>query len=171
MDKKPVTISFTINGKKLTRLVSPSLLLINLIRDTLKLKGTKPGCMEGECGACTVIIDGRAVNSCLYLAVNIDGKRVTTIEGLSTVERPLHPIQHKILEHGAVQCGFCTPGFVMSIKAIGDECMEQGKAPSRKEIAKELEGHLCRCTGYVKILDAAEDYLTHPSVYNSSEHG
>ncbi|NQV01555.1 MAG: (2Fe-2S)-binding protein [Bacteroidia bacterium] len=164
MDEKRVPISFTINRKKLTKKVNPSLLLINLIRDELKLKGTKPGCMEGECGACTVLVDGGAVNSCLYLAINIDGKDVVTIEGLSTVENPLHPIQNKMLEHGAVQCGFCTPGVVMSIKSFSEEFKNQGISPTRKEIAKELEGHLCRCTGYIKIIDAAEDYITLPPV-------
>ncbi len=167
MDEKSITLSFTINGEKQTKQVSPSLLLIDLIRDKLKLKGTKPGCLEGECGACTVLVNGSAINSCLYLAVNIDQKDITTIEGLSTVENPLHPIQSKMLEHGAVQCGFCSCGIVLSIKAFGDECMREGNMPTRQEVKKSLEGHLCRCTGYVKIIDAAEDYLTHPSVKSS----
>ena len=171
MDEKLVTISFTINGKNLTKQLKPSLLLIDLIRDILKLKGTKPGCLEGECGACTVLVNGAAVNSCLYLAVNIHGKALVTIEGLSTVERPLHPIQQKMLEHGAVQCGFCSCGIVLTIRAYSDECRKEGKIPTRQEVKKSLEGHLCRCTGYIKIIDAAEDYLTHPSVYNSIEHG
>lgn len=164
MNEKLVPISFTINGEKLTKQVRPSLLLIDLIRDELNLKGTKPGCLEGECGACTVLVNGSAINSCLFPAVNIHGKEIITIEGLSTVENPLHPIQYKMLEHGAVQCGFCSCGIVLSTKAFSDECKLEGKIPTRQEVKKSLEGHLCRCTGYVKIIDAAEDYLTHSSV-------
>lgn len=164
MDEKLITISFTINGKNLTKQLKPSLLLIDLIRDVLKLKGTKPGCLEGECGACTVLVNGVAINSCLYLAVNIHGKELTTIEGLSSVLSPLHPIQEKMLEHGAVQCGFCSCGIVLSTKAFSDECRKEGKKPTRQEVKKSLEGHLCRCTGYIKIIDAVEDYLTHSSI-------
>ncbi|MBC8343186.1 MAG: (2Fe-2S)-binding protein [Bacteroidetes bacterium] len=164
MDENLIPISFTINGEKVSKRILPSLILIDLIRDQLQLKGTKPGCLEGECGACTVLVNGSAVNSCLYMAVNIDGKEILTIEGLSSIEQPLHPIQEKMLEHGAVQCGFCTCGIVLTTKAFGEECKKEGKIPTRKEVKKSLEGHLCRCTGYVKIIDAAEDYLTHPSV-------
>jgi len=149
-------IIFTINGQKTIRKVKPSLLLIELIRDELKLKGTKPGCLEGECGACTVLVDGVAINSCLYLAINVEGKSVTTIEGLGTIEKPLEIVQEKMLEHGAVQCGFCTSGLVLSIKAYREKCKIEGKVPTRDEIKKSLEGHLCRCTGYIKIIDAAE---------------
>ncbi len=149
-------ISFTINGEKTVKRVRPSLLLIDLIRDELKLKGTKPGCLEGECGACTVLIDGAAVNSCIYLAINVEGKSITTIEGLGTIEKPLDLVQEKMLEHGAVQCGFCTSGVVLTIKAFSEKCKNEGKVPSRDEVKKSLEGHLCRCTGYVKIIDAAE---------------
>ncbi len=157
-------IKFNVNGQEKHLRIKSSLLLIDLIRDVLKLKGTKPGCLEGECGACTVLVNGAAVNSCLYLAVNIHGKELVTIEGLSTVEHPLHPIQQKMLEHGAVQCGFCSCGIVLETKAFSDECRKEGKIPTRREVKKSLEGHLCRCTGYIKIIDAAEDYLTHPSV-------
>jgi aerobic carbon-monoxide dehydrogenase small subunit len=156
MDKKLVAISFSINGKNLSKQIKPSLLLIDLIRDVLKLKGTKPGCMEGECGACSVIVNGDAINSCMYLAINIDGKRVTTIEGLGDNENPLHNVQKKMVDHGAVQCGFCTPGMVMTTKAYSDKCIEEGITPTRDEVKKSLEGNLCRCTGYVKIIDAAE---------------
>ncbi|MFC2114438.1 (2Fe-2S)-binding protein, partial [Bacteroidota bacterium] len=117
MDEKQISISFTINGKKLSRQIRSSLLLIDLIRNDLKLKGTKPGCLEGECGACTVLVNGAAINSCLYPAVNIHRKEVITIEGLSSMDNPLHPFQEKMLEHGAVQCGFCTCGIVMTTKA------------------------------------------------------
>lgn len=149
-------ITFTINNKQLTKDLKPSLLLIDLIRDELKLKGTKPGCLEGECGACTVLLDGVAVNSCLYLAININGKKVTTIEGLELDSGKLDKVQEKIIAHGAVQCGFCTSGVVMSIKSFHDSCKTEGRKPSREEIKKGLEGNLCRCTGYVKIIDAAE---------------
>ena len=149
-------ISFTINGQKTVKRVKSSLLLIDLIRDELKLKGTKPGCLEGECGACTVLIDGAAVNSCIYLAINVEGKSITTIEGLGTIEKPLDLVQEKMLEHGAVQCGFCTSGVVLTIKAFSEKCKSEGKVPSRDEVKKSLEGHLCSCTGYVKIIDAAE---------------
>lgn len=149
-------ITFIINEKSITMEVAPSLLLINLIRDKLKLKGTKPGCLEGECGACSVIINGDVINSCLYLAININGKKVTTIEGLGNNSGQLHNVQEKMLEHGAVQCGFCTSGMVMATKAYSDKCIEEGITPSREEVKKSLEGNLCRCTGYVKIIDAAE---------------
>lgn len=156
MDNNLTQITFTINGEKTIREVKPSLLLIELIRDELKLKGTKPGCLEGECGACTVLIDGVAINSCMYLAINVEGKSITTIEGLGTIKKPLDLVQEKMLEHWAVQCGFCTPGIVLSAKAFSEKCKSEGKVPTRNEVKKSLEGHLCRCTGYVKIVDAAE---------------
>ncbi len=154
------TIGFTINGRREKVEIPTSLLLIDLLRDVLKLKGTKPGCREGECGACTLLIDGKAINSCLYPAVNIDGKNITTIEGLSSPVNPLHPAQQKMIEHGAIQCGFCSCGIVMTAIALGDECKDAGLRPNRDEIKKGLEGHLCRCTGYVKIVDAVEDYIS-----------
>lgn len=156
MDEKLVTISFTINGKNVTKEIKPSLLLIDFIRDKLKLKGTKPGCLEGECGACAVIINGDVINSCMYLAINIDGKKVTTIEGIGNKINSLHNVQKKIVEHGAVQCGFCTSGMIMATKAYSDKCIEEGITPTREEVKKSLEGNLCRCTGYAKIIDAAE---------------
>lgn len=149
-------ITFKINGESISRDVKPALLLIDLIRDHLKLKGTKPGCLEGECGACSVIVNGDAINSCMYLAINVNGKEVTTIEGLGDNENPLHNVQEKMVEHGAVQCGFCTPGMVMTTKAYSDKCKAEGITPTREEVKKSLEGNLCRCTGYAKIIDAAE---------------
>jgi aerobic carbon-monoxide dehydrogenase small subunit len=149
-------IEFTINGKPMSWEIKPALLLIDLIREELNLKGTKPGCLEGECGACTVLVNGAAINSCLYLAINIDNKEVTTIEGLGSVEQPLDTVQEKLIEHGAVQCGFCTSGIAMSIKSFSDEYEKEGKTPTREEVKKSLEGNICRCTGYVKIIDAAE---------------
>lgn len=149
-------ITFKINGETITKEIKSSLLLIDLIRDVLKLKGTKPGCLEGECGACSVIVNGDVVNSCMYLAANADGKSITTIEGLGDQEKPLDNVQEKMLEHGAVQCGFCTSGMVMTTKAYSDKCIEEGVTPTRDEVKKSLEGNLCRCTGYAKIIDAAE---------------
>jgi len=151
-------IKFTINGSKMERTIPSSMLLIDLIREELGLKGTKPGCLEGECGACTVLVDGVAVNSCLYLAVNIDGKEVTTIEGLSgdNQDALLDPVQEAMIQYGAVQCGFCTPGMVMSIKSFQKQCEMNHVIPDREEIKKAIEGNLCRCTGYVKIIEAVE---------------
>jgi aerobic carbon-monoxide dehydrogenase small subunit len=149
-------ITFKINKKTITKDVKPSLLLIDLIRNNLNLKGTKPGCLEGECGACSVIVNGDAINSCLYLAINVNGKEVTTIEGLGDNENPLNNVQEKMVEHGAIQCGFCTSGMVMTTKAYSDKCIEEGVTPTREEVKKSLEGNLCRCTGYIKIIDAAE---------------
>jgi len=144
------------NGKKMEETVSSSMLLIEFIRDVLKLKGTKPGCLGGECGACTVLIDGIAVNSCLYLAINADGKSITTVEGLTNGSSSLDPVQKSMVEHGAVQCGFCTPGMVMAIKSYKNQCDQKHHKPNRDEIKKNLEGNICRCTGYVKIIDAVE---------------
>ena len=151
-------VKLTINGSKIERTIPPSLLLIDLIREELGLRGTKPGCLEGECGACTVLIDGVAVNSCLYLAVNTDGKEVTTIEGLSgnNQDALLDPVQEAMIRYGAVQCGFCTPGMVMSIKSFQKQCEKNRGVPDRDEIKKAIEGNLCRCTGYVKIIEAVE---------------
>lgn len=157
MNQNHQLIAFTINGRPTEMTVLPSMLLIDLLRDKLGLKGTKPGCLEGECGACTVLIDGEAVNSCLYLAVNVHGKSVTTIEGLP-VDRSsaTDPVQEAMIQNGAIQCGFCTPGMVMSIKSFHDECKHRHVTPDRNEIKKGIEGNLCRCTGYVKIIDAVE---------------
>ncbi len=157
-----IEIRFILNGQNVRRKIAPSTLLIDLLRDELKLKGTKPGCMEGECGACSVLINRKSINSCLYLAVNVEDKEVLTIEGIGHEEGQLDIVQEKMLEHGAVQCGFCTSGIVLTTKSFSEKCKEEGKIPSREEVKKSLEGNLCRCTGYTKIIDAAE------SVY--SEH-
>lgn len=149
-------IKFNINGIETRKTINPSLLLIDLIRDHLDLSGTKPGCLEGECGACTVLINGIGVNSCLYLAVNIDGKEITTIEGLSTSNQTLDPVQEAMISYGAVQCGFCTPGMVMEIKSFHNQCNAKQIIPDKEAIKKAIEGNLCRCTGYVKIVDAVE---------------
>ncbi|HEY4797539.1 MAG TPA: (2Fe-2S)-binding protein [Bacteroidia bacterium] len=152
-------ISFTINGKKIKREIRSSLLLIDLIRDELGLTGTKPGCLEGECGACSVLVDGAAINSCMYLAVNANGKTIQTIEGLGN-ENGMDVVQQAMVESGAVQCGFCSSGMAISIKSMQHKYKKEKKNPSRDEITKGLEGNLCRCTGYVKIIEAAEKVLT-----------
>ena len=158
MNTYSTQINFTINGRKMEMTISSSLLLIDLIREILTLKGTKPGCLEGECGACTVLVNGEPVNSCLFLAVNINGKEVTTVEGLSPVAKNLvlDPVQEALINYGGVQCGFCTPGMVMTIKSFQEQCIADNVIPDRDQIKKAIEGNLCRCTGYTKIIEAVE---------------
>lgn len=152
-----IKVSINVNGVNYSKDIDPSLRLIDFLRDELKLKGTKEGCGEGECGACTVILNGKTINSCLMLASSADGKNVVTIEGVADKDK-LHPIQEAFMEVGAVQCGYCTPGMILSTKALLD------KNPNAKEedIKVALSGNLCRCTGYKKIIQAvmlAEDKL------------
>ena len=152
-----IKVSINVNGVNYSKDIDPSLRLIDFLRDELKLKGTKEGCGEGECGACTVILNGKTINSCLMLASSADGKNVVTIEGVADKDK-LHPIQEAFMEVGAVQCGYCTPGMILSAKALLD------KNPNAKEaeIKVALSGNLCRCTGYKKIIQAvmlAEDKL------------
>ncbi|MCP5460566.1 MAG: (2Fe-2S)-binding protein [Thermotogae bacterium] len=142
-------ISFTLNNERLSVDVAEDMRLLDFLRDELGLTGTKEGCGEGECGACTVIIDGKAVNSCLVLLPEIDGSEVTTIEGLSK-DGELDTIQKAFVDEGAVQCGFCTPGMIMSAKAL----LDRNDSPSDEEIMEAIEGNLCRCTGYYKIVQA-----------------
>ncbi len=151
-------ISFTLNGKNVSCTVKSSAVLLDVIRDIFELKGTKPGCLEGECGACSVLINGAAINSCLYLAINADGKKITTIEGFSSGEG-MDEVQEKMIQHGAVQCGFCSSGMAVSIKSLQKHYLKEKRIPTREEIQKGLEGNLCRCTGYVKIIEAAEEVL------------
>jgi carbon-monoxide dehydrogenase small subunit len=131
--------------------VEPSRLLVDAIREDLGLTGTKKGCEIGVCGACTVLLDGKVVSSCLMLAAHAVGKKITTIEGL-TKNGELHPLQKAFIDHGAFQCGFCTPGMILTSKAILDE----NPHPTEEEIREGLNGNLCRCTGYVKIVDAVQ---------------
>jgi len=142
-------IEFTINGKHRKIIVNPNELLLNVIREDLGLTGTKYGCGTGECGACTVLVGGEPVLSCLTLAVTVDKKEVTTIEGIGTDENP-HPLQQTFVEAGAIQCGYCTPGMILSAKVL----LDKNPNPTEDEIKRAIEGNLCRCTGYVKIIEA-----------------
>jgi len=144
------TITFNLNGESVQVEIEPHLTLLQLLRDKLELTGTKEGCGMGECGACTVILNGKTVNSCIFPAIEVDGKNVFTIEGLTDVQGNLHPIQKAFIEYGAVQCGFCTPGMVLSAKALLDE----NPKPTEEEIRHRIAGNLCRCTGYLQIIQA-----------------
>jgi aerobic-type carbon monoxide dehydrogenase small subunit (CoxS/CutS family) len=146
-----VKLRITINGRKREFDAEPNKLLLNLLRDDLDLTGAKYGCGIGECGACTVLLNGEAVMACMTLAADCDGATVETVEGMSRGEE-LHPIQEAYIEEGAVQCGFCTPGFIMATKALLDESPE----PTEEEIREHLKGNLCRCTGYVNIVKAVQ---------------
>ncbi len=143
------TLTMNVNGKDVTLEIEPDELLVEVLRDRLGLTGTKVGCEEGECGACTVLLDGKAVVSCLLPAMKAQGRKVETVEGLAA-EGKLHPLQQAFIDCGAVQCGYCTPGMLMSAKALLDE----NPSPSEEEIREAISGNLCRCTGYRKIVEA-----------------
>ncbi len=145
-------IQITVNEEEHDLLVHPNRTLLDLLRYDLGLTGTKEGCDEGDCGACTVIVNGKVMASCLVLAVEVDGAAITTIEGLHQGDE-LHPIQQAFVDSGAVQCGFCTPGMILTTKALLDEIPD----PSEEDIKHYLEGNLCRCTGYTKIIDAVNN--------------
>jgi carbon-monoxide dehydrogenase small subunit len=145
-------IQFKVNGKSYSIDVCPTMRLLDLLRDELGLTGTKEGCAEGECGACTVIIDGEAVNSCLVLASQVRGKEIITVEGLGE-DGKLDILQQKFLEHSAVECGFCTPGMLMSAKAL----FMKNPHPTEEEIRLAIAGNLCRCSGYSQIVAAVKD--------------
>lgn len=145
-------IHCTINGKEMDIQVDVRESLLDMLRNRLHLTGTKQGCGVGECGACAVLIDGNTMDSCIYLAVWADGKNITTIEGISSDDGGLSDIQQNFVDKGAVQCGFCTPGFVISTTAL----LNKNSNPSKDEIRRGLSGNLCRCTGYQKILEAVE---------------
>ncbi|RJR25284.1 MAG: (2Fe-2S)-binding protein [Desulfobacteraceae bacterium] len=146
-------IRFCINGKDLEIETRFDRRVIDLLREDLGLTGPKESCGSGECGSCVVIVDGETRLSCLMLAAQLEGRRVTTIEGISSPEG-LHPIQEAFVEHGAVQCGFCTPGMVLT----SIDLLSRNSDPTRKEIRDAISGNLCRCTGYQKIVDAVEDF-------------
>jgi carbon-monoxide dehydrogenase small subunit len=144
-------VRLIVNGSEYDLLIKPWATLLEVLREDLCLTGTKEGCGVGECGACTVLVDGEPVNACLVLAMEANGRQITTIEGLAG-ENALHPIQQAFLECGGLQCGFCTPGMILSSKAL----LDSNTNPSEEEIRKALEGNFCRCTGYTKIIESVK---------------
>jgi xanthine dehydrogenase YagT iron-sulfur-binding subunit len=154
-----VPITLTINGSRQELTVDPWVTLLDLLREHLSLTGTKKGCDQGQCGACTVLVDGKRINSCLVLAVARDGAEISTIEGLADGEH-LHPIQTAFIERDAFQCGYCTPGQICS--AVG--LLGEGHARTRAEIREQMSGNLCRCGAYTNIADAIEDVMHQQSV-------
>jgi len=149
---KKVSISFTLNGDKVTAEVPPTWTLLNTLREYFELTGPKEGCGAGECGACTVIVDGKAISSCIYPIPEVEGKSVTTIEGIAGKDGTLHPLQKAFIENNGVQCGFCTSGMIMSAKAL----LDHNPDPTEDEIRTSIAGNLCRCTGYVQIVESIE---------------
>lgn len=144
-------ITLTVNGKTHKASLEPSMSLLDFLRDTLGYKGVKLCCNTGECGACTILFNGKPVNSCVVLGADAAGVEIVTVEGLAEGDR-LHPVQQAFIDTGAVQCGYCTPGFIISVKAL----LDRSKHPSQEEIEEAVSGNICRCTGYVKIVDAIE---------------
>ncbi|GAI86087.1 unnamed protein product [marine sediment metagenome] len=142
-------IQLRINGEVYETAVQPWKTLLQVIREDIGLTGTKENCNMGECGACTVLMDGKPVNSCLTLAIEAQGKDIVTVEGLAK-DGELHPVQQAFIEHGAIQCGFCTPGMVLSAKVL----LDRNPHPTEEEVRKAMSGNLCRCTGYTKIIEA-----------------
>jgi carbon-monoxide dehydrogenase small subunit len=145
-----VTVNFVVNGDSVEVDVEPHWTLLKVLRDILELTSAKPGCGEGECGACTVLVENKPINSCIYPALEAEGKEVLTVEGLVGKDNRLHPIQRAFLDKAGVQCGFCTPGMIMSAKALLDENPD----PSEDEIRHAIAGNMCRCTGYVQIVES-----------------
>lgn len=144
-------INVTVNEKRYELAVEPGMTLVDMLREELKLTGTKKGCGLGECGACTVLLDGKPVSSCIVLAIEADNREIVTIEGLET-EKGLHPLQKAFVEKGAIQCGFCSPGMILSAKAL----LDKDPNPDEHDIRKAISGNLCRCTGYQKIVEAVQ---------------
>jgi carbon-monoxide dehydrogenase small subunit len=144
-------MTLTVNGTPYEVAIEPRQSLLQLLREELHLTGTKEGCSEGECGACTVLLDGKTVDSCLIFALEAQGREVTTIEGLAQGDQ-LHPVQKAFAEYGAVQCGFCTPGMILAAKVL----LDSNPHPTELEIRQGISGNLCRCTGYVKIVEAIQ---------------
>ena len=149
---KNISVTFTLNGDLVTAEVPPNWTLLKTLREYFELTGPKEGCGVGECGACTVIVDGDAINSCIYPIPEVEGKSVTTIEGVADKDGTLHPLQKAFLENNGVQCGFCTSGMIMSAKAL----LDQNSEPTEDQIRASIAGNLCRCTGYVQIVDSIE---------------
>jgi carbon-monoxide dehydrogenase small subunit len=146
-------ISLTVNGEKHDVLTEPNKVLLDLVRDDLHLTGAKEGCGTGDCGACSMVLDGRLVTSCLVLAPEADGREVLTIEGLAQPDGTLHPLQEAFIAHGGLQCGFCIPGMILAAKAL----LDREPDPSETQVRRGIAGNLCRCTGYTKIVEAIED--------------
>ena len=144
-------IELKVNGDLYVTEAEPNRTLLEVLRDNLRLTGTKRGCDEGDCGACTILMDGKPVASCLFLAIEAQGKDIVTIEGL-VANGKLHPLQDAFVKHGAIQCGFCTPGMILSAKAL----LDRNPKPTKEEIKEAIAGNLCRCTGYVKIIEAIQ---------------
>lgn len=142
-------IELDVNGDTHELLIEPRMTLLEVLRDQLELTGTKYNCQIGNCGACTVLVDGQAVLSCMTIAITLKGKKIVTIEGLAD-GKALHPIQQAFVDHGAIQCGFCTSGMILSAKSL----LDKKPNPTKEEVEVALEGNLCRCTGYIKIVDA-----------------
>jgi len=142
-------IQLTVNGEEYETIVAPNQTLLEVLRDKLYFTGTKEGCGEGACGTCTVLLDGKPVRSCLTLAVEVQGREITTIEGLASMGE-LHPVQRAFVEYGAIQCGFCAPGMILTTKALLDE----NPNPTEQEARRAISGNVCRCTGYAKIVEA-----------------
>ncbi|MCI8492864.1 MULTISPECIES: (2Fe-2S)-binding protein [Anaerotruncus] len=150
-------VNFFVNEEPVELYVDANKTLLNVLREELDLTGAKEGCGAGECGACTVIMNGKPVNACLVLAPELDGAHITTVEGLADREGNLSPLQEAFVKHAALQCGFCTPGFLMTATAL----LRENPHPTREEIARGISGNLCRCTGYKKIIEAIEDVAEH----------
>ena len=160
------TITVTVNGSQEHLMVPSNMTLLQMLREKMALTGTKNGCEAGECGACTVLVDGEPVNSCMTLAVEVDGRAVTTVEGLAHGGQ-LSPLQEAFVEHNAVQCGFCTPGVLISAHAL----LERNPHPTEEEIRAALVGNLCRCTGYLRIIQAVQTAAEHSTPSLSREGG
>ena len=152
LETNKVMLKMVVNGKAVEAMVNPTRTLLKVLREELGLTGTQKGCERGDIGACTVLLDGKPVNSCLVLALQAEGKKIETIEGLGTAEN-LHPLQKSFIRNGAVQCGFCTPGMLLSALAI----MRKNPNPTGQEIRRAISGNLCRCTGYTKIVQAIQN--------------
>jgi aerobic carbon-monoxide dehydrogenase small subunit len=147
-------IALKVNGRKVSFEVRDSELLLEALRERLGLLGTKYSCLEGDCGVCTVLLNGKNILSCLMLAADADGSDITTIEGLA-IDGKLHPLQQAFIDHGAIQCGFCTPGMILAAKAL----LDKSPNPDDKDISQALDGNVCRCTGYIKIIEAVKDVV------------
>ena len=145
-------LTLTVNGVEEQLEVAPHATLLSVLRDELALTGTKEGCDEGECGACTVLVDGEAADACLLVALSADGAKIETVEGLSGKDGALSQLQEALIQAGGVQCGFCTPGFLMTLTAL----LRENRSPSRDEIRDAIAGNICRCTGYTQIIEAVE---------------